>query len=311
MNKVEKVWVLSDSADKYPVLLSGAKEMADDVAVIWVGAGEQAQKIATQGASQVHWIEPAPSEMMESYARAISELIASDGKKALVLISATRRGKAMAAKLSVLLEAGCVNDVAAIFIHEDGSASAQHMVFGGLALGKEKLSSKLMIATVGNNTFEQKALSSQAQVVKMDAKPHSAGIVCKERLPKQESRVDLTVAKRIVGVGRGLNKQEDLGMIEELSRAIGAEMACSRPIAESEKWMTHDRYIGVTGVQVAPDVYLAVGISGQVQHMVGVSSAQTIFAINKDKSAPIFEQADYGIVGDLYKIIPALVSALK
>lgn len=311
MKKVAKVWVLSDVADKYSLLLSGAKDMADEVDAIWIGDEAQAKQIATQGASQVHWIERASSEMVESYAQAVSELISADGKKALVLISATRRGKAMAAKLSVMLKAACVNDVAALCVNDDETVSAQHMVFGGLALGKEKLSSEVMIVTVGNNTFEQKALSSQAAVVKVNAQAHSAGIVCKENRPKQESSVDLTIAKKIVGVGRGVGKQDDLALIEGLSNAIGAEMACSRPIAEAEKWMSHDRYIGVTGIQIAPDIYLAVGISGQIQHMVGVSSAQTIFAINKDKSAPIFEQADYGIVGDLYKIVPALVNALK
>jgi len=109
----------------------------------------------------------------------------------------------------------------------------------------------------------------------------------------------------------GIAKEEDRAMARALCEALGAELGCSRPIAESEKWMEHERYIGISSVMPKPEIYISIGISGQIQHMVGVKDAGKIIVINKDKNAPIFDYADYGIVGDLYKVIPALVNTLK
>ena len=122
--------------------------------------------------------------------------------------------------------------------------------------------------------------------------------------------MDLSKAKRVVGVGRGLAAQDDLKMVHELAAVLNAEVGCSRPIAEGENWMERERYIGVSGVLLKSDLYLTLGISGQIQHMVGANASQTIFAINKDKNAPISQYADYGIVGDAVKILPALTAAL-
>lgn len=311
MKKIDKIWVFSDSLEKYATLLCGANDLSDDVSAIWIGDEAGAKKLATQGAAKVYWCQRDDSSILEDYMTTVAKVIGSEAKKALVLISATKRGKAIAAKLSVALKVACVNDGSVIQVAEDGSVSVKHMVFGGLALGEEKLSSNIAIVTAGNSAFEPKEMSSQGEVVNVQAEKRSSGIVCKERKAKKQGGVDLTSAKHIVGVGRGIGKQEDLAMVAELAQVLTAEMGCSRPIAEAEQWMDRDLYIGVTGVQIKPDLYLAVGISGQIQHMVGASAAQTIFAINKDKSAPIFQMADYGIVGDLYKVLPALTKLLK
>ena len=123
--------------------------------------------------------------------------------------------------------------------------------------------------------------------------------------------VDLNAAPRVIGVGRGLKAKEDLALIEALAEAVKAEIACSRPVAEGLNWMGKDRYIGSSGARITPQLYLAVGISGQLQHMVGVVGAETIVAINSDPNAVVFTQADYGLVGDLYELVPAITSALK
>jgi electron transfer flavoprotein alpha subunit len=123
--------------------------------------------------------------------------------------------------------------------------------------------------------------------------------------------VDLNAAHRVIGVGRGLKAKEDLALIEALADAIGAEIACSRPVAEGLNWMGKDRYIGSSGAHIAPQLYLAIGISGQLQHMVGVHGAETIVAINSDPNAAVFTQTDYGLVGDLYQLVPAIAAALK
>jgi len=123
--------------------------------------------------------------------------------------------------------------------------------------------------------------------------------------------VDLNSAHRVIGVGRGLKAREDLAIMEELAQALEAEVACSRPVAEGLNWMGKDRYIGSSGAHIAPQLYLAVGISGQLQHMVGVTGAETIVAINTDPNAAIFKGADHGLVGDLYQLVPAITAALK
>ena len=123
--------------------------------------------------------------------------------------------------------------------------------------------------------------------------------------------VDLSAAQRVIGVGRGLKAREDLAMIEELAQALQAEIACSRPVAEGLNWMGKDRYIGSSGARIAPQLYVAIGISGQLQHMVGVTGADTIVAINSDPNAAVFSQTDYGLVGDLYQLVPAITAALK
>src|SRR5581483_378418 len=123
-------------------------------------------------------------------------------------------------------------------------------------------------------------------------------------------QADLAAAHRVVGVGRGLKAQGDLALIEDLARALQAEVACSRPVAEGLNWMGKDRYIGSSGARISPQLYLAVGISGQLQHMVGVTGAETVVAINTDPNAAVFAACDYGLVGDLYQLVPAITAAL-
>ena len=148
-------------------------------------------------------------------------------------------------------------------------------------------------------------------VIAVEKVAPAAAIVVKERRAKAAASVDLTKAKRVIGIGRGIAKQEDIAMIEAFAKAIGAEIGCSRPIAEGEHWMERERYIGVSGTQLKADIYIALGISGQIQHMVGAADCGVILAVNKDKNAPIFKDADAGIVGDLYKIVPELTRALS
>jgi electron transfer flavoprotein alpha subunit len=136
------------------------------------------------------------------------------------------------------------------------------------------------------------------------------GVVLIETRAKGGESVDLTAAKRVVGVGRGFAAESDLELARVLAAKLGAEVACSRPIAEGVNWMPAERYLGVSGATIKPDLYLAVGISGQVQHLVGVNHSKVIVAVNKDPKAPIFAQADFGVVGDLYQVLPALTAAL-
>jgi electron transfer flavoprotein alpha subunit len=140
----------------------------------------------------------------------------------------------------------------------------------------------------------------------------AAAIRQKPEAPFRESAraVDLTTAEIIVSVGRGIKEKDNIPIVEELAKALGAELAASRPICDAG-WLPMERQVGSSGQTVAPKVYMAVGISGAIQHLVGMKGAKIIVAINKDANAPIFEVADYGIVGDLFEVVPALVEEVK
>ncbi len=246
-----------------------------------------------------------------NYAESIAALL-KDKHPAMLLLAATKRGKALAARLSVQLNAALVNDATAVDI-VDGHICAEHRMYGGLAFAQEKINSPLAIITLAPGVQEP-CTSDTSHQCPTETVPYVAPrheILCRERRAKAASSVDLSKAKRVVGVGRGLAAQDDLKMVHELAAVLNAEVGCSRPITEGENWMERERYIGVSGVLLKSDLYLTLGISGQIQHMVGGNGAKVIVAINKDKNAPIFNYADYGLVGDIYKVVPALISQLS
>jgi len=154
--------------------------------------------------------------------------------------------------------------------------------------------------------------ASAAAVKKMPVTVDGAAIRQRPEAPFQEARqaVDLSQAERIVSVGRGIKGQEHLKIAQDLAKALGAEIAASRPICDAG-WLPMDRQIGSSGQTVAPKLYVALGISGAIQHLVGMKGSRTIVAVNKDPEAPIFEIADYGIAGDLFEIVPALIAELN
>jgi electron transfer flavoprotein alpha subunit len=184
-------------------------------------------------------------------------------------------------------------------INTDVRVSAEPPVFASFQAGAYRADK----AEAGEARAEVKPLEVNMAEVEIRTKPE-------EKFQEAKQAVDLTQAPLIVAVGRGIKSQENIALIEELARSLGAEIAASRPICDNE-WLPMDRQIGSSGQTVAPKLYLAVGISGAIQHVVGMKNSQTIVAINKDPEAPIFDIADYGIVGDLFEIVPALTTEIK
>jgi electron transfer flavoprotein alpha subunit len=187
------------------------------------------------------------------------------------------------------------------------------MVYGGSAFRVEQCLSTPGFFLVSDGACAEPCEPSgkEAPIVSAELVQDDGRVRFVERKPRSVESVNLTVAKRVISVGRGLEKQEDLGLIQNLANALEAEVGCSRPIAEGNNWLARERYIGVSGVMLSPDIFMTVGVSGQVQHMVGATSSKTIFAINKDKNAPVFKHADYGIVGDLYDVVPQIIEKLQ
>ncbi len=312
MSKYSTVWVFSDTESRLAELLGGARQLGEHVHVAAQGP-QQAALAFRLGANAVYDLGPLPAErIVEDYADTLAQVIRSHSPQALLLLPASRRGKTLAARLGARLDAGVVNDVAELQL-EAQQPVATHMVYGGLAFGKEQIHTAYAVVTLGSGVFapaqEDSARSGTATFLDFIAPPHAIG--CVSRRAKQGENVNLDKARWVVSVGRGIGSRQNIELAAALSQAIGAELGCSRPVAENEKWMDRERYVGISGIMIKPELYLALGISGQIQHMVGANGAQTIMAINKDKNAPIFQYADYGIVGDLLKIVPALTETLK
>lgn len=310
MSKLANVWVFSDNVERYAELMAGARLWGEQVHLI-VQGNEQVNQVKPLGADEIVVLEATSGlQRVENFAETITALIQEH--TGLLLMPATKRAKSLGARLSIQLNAAMVNDATSVTL-DDGSLFAEHRMYGGLAFGKEKIKTTQAIITLAPGVLEPVEANASHTCPVVSAPyiaPHHE-IMCQERRAKSVSSVDLSKAKRVVGVGRGLVAQNDLDMVHQLASVLGAEVGCSRPIAEGENWMERERYIGVSGVLLKSDLYLILGISGQIQHMVGGNGAKVIVAINKDKKAPIFNYADYGLVGDIYKVVPALIEHLS
>lgn len=311
MNKINSVWVLAEKQSVLAQLCTGGRQLGEEVAAIIWGTKEEAEQAIRLGADKVYWLGELRAETMrEDYVSTLSELIKRE-QPDLVMLQSSKRGKLIAGRLAASLGTSVLVEAAEIRI--DGKVQVKHMVYGGAAYRTEQTVTGTTITTVGAGVFtaQPEDATRQGTVIPVDFIEPSAKSILLEKKAKESAGVNLGAAKRVVGIGRGFANQEDIQLAEELARQIGAEIGCSRPIAEGVNWLPTERYIGVSGAVLKPEVYLAVGISGQVQHMVGVNQARVIIAVNKDKAAPIFKHADYGIVGDLYKVLPLLIEKFK
>ncbi|OAT49968.1 FAD-binding protein [Providencia heimbachae] len=311
MSKLSTVWVFSDATSRLAELVGGALTLGEQVNVLALDEAQSTQAFQL-GATQVFQLTGKPdNRIIEDYADTIVATIKQHGDVGLLLLPNTRRGKLLAARLGARLQSAVSNDAASLVI-ESGSVVVKHMVYGGLAFGDETLNTTFSIVTATTGTFDAAPSDTSRNEAAQTAKwlEPKQSVIRTSIQKKAGNSVELDKARLVVSVGRGIGSQENIAVAKELANAIGAEIACSRPVAENEKWMEHERYVGISNLMLKPELYLAVGISGQIQHMVGANGAQYIVAINKDKNAPIFQFADYGIVGDLFKILPELTRQL-
>ena len=232
-----------------------------------------------------------------------------------VLFPHTYRSRDFVPALAVRLRGGLVTDCVAIAAGPDGVRFTRPMFRGKLnaEVALDGPPPGLVTCQVGAfRADEAKKGTASAAITRVEAVVDPARIRQQPEPPVREARqtVDLSQAERIVAVGRGIKAPEHLELARALAEALGAELAASRPVCDAG-WLPMDRQIGSSGQTVAPRLYVALGISGAIQHIVGMKGARTIVAVNKDPDAPIFEVADYGIVGDLFEVVPAMVAALK
>jgi electron transfer flavoprotein alpha subunit len=187
------------------------------------------------------------------------------------------------------------------------------MIFGGGALRTERVQAKTALVTIASGVFSPHAETPGKTIEIRDIPSIEPAwkVKVRDRKPLAKASVNLQAARRVVSAGRGIANQADLEMVKTLAGLLSAEIGCTRPLAEGLDWLPRERYIGISGAHIKPDLYFGVGVSGQVQHMIGMNGSRVVIAVNKDPNAPIFSQADYGVVADLYAFIPSLIKALQ
>jgi electron transfer flavoprotein alpha subunit len=235
-------------------------------------------------------------------------------KPQIVVLAHTYQTRDFAPALAARMQRSLITDVTGIKGTGSGATFSRPMFQGKLTAEVKPAGEAPYLVTFQIGAFRADAVhkGAGAPVTKMALSIDAAKIRQKPEAPFQEAKqaVDLGQAERIVAVGRGIKSQENLAIVEKLAKALGAEIAASRPICDSG-WLPMERQIGSSGQTVAPKLYVALGISGAIQHLVGMKGSRTIVAVNKDADAPIFEVADYGVVADLFEIAPALTSELE
>ena len=237
----------------------------------------------------------------------IAQVAEKTGAKVIVF-SNNVDGKAIAPRLSARLKAGLVSGAVALPDISNGFTVKKN-VFSGKAFANITINTEVKIISLSTNAYKVVAAEGIAEVVAFNATV-SPGKIKVTNLTKASGEVPLTEAEIVVSAGRGMKGPENWGMIEELARALHAATACSRPVADAH-WRPHNEHVGQTGIAIAPNLYIAIGISGAIQHLAGVNRSKVIVVINKDPEATFFKAADYGIVGDAFEIVPKFTAAVK
>jgi electron transfer flavoprotein alpha subunit len=303
------IFVFSEDSALAGQLLTPALELKKSLAqpVIAFTLNEaDAQKLAQLGADKVVVLQSA-GKWVEGFAEAIYAQVSIAGASVL-LVGGTLRGKHIASYVAAKLNAGMTTDAKALRI-EDGKLQTTRVLYAGLAVCEEEVTLPA-VATIRPRTFLPPATAATAETIETAAVETDIRITVDEVVSTSAEGIDITAANKLVAVGRGFRKKEDLKLAEDLGGVLKAELACTRGVAEDDHWLPIERYIGISGQTVKPELYVAVGLSGQVQHMVGCRESKVIVAVNNDERSPIFEAADYGIVGDLYEVLPLLTAAL-
>ena len=292
---------------------SYGKQLADklgtDAVALVAGTASDAAGLGEYGISRVLHANNASMDNADpqAIAHAISEAASSTGAN-VIIVSHDYTGKAVAPRLAAKLDAGLVSGAVEL-PNTDGGFTVKKAVFSGKAFANVEILSDTKIISVLPNSIEKVAVGGSANVEDFAVEIPSSGVTHKE-YKKESTELSLTEADIVVSAGRGLKGPENWGMIEDLAGELGAATACSRPVADIG-WRPHHEHVGQTGIAIRPNLYIAVGISGAIQHLAGVNGSKTIVVINTDAEAPFFKAADYGIVGDAFDVVPKLVDAVK
>ncbi|MBV9205991.1 MAG: electron transfer flavoprotein subunit alpha/FixB family protein [Actinobacteria bacterium] len=298
-------WIVVGDQPTIGNLITVARSLGGPVGAVVAGPRPVAETVARSGVDKVVWCRAPDDVPAEANAAAAADAVAADPPR-VVLAGRNPGERVLLGAAAARLKAAVLTGARSVTV-DGGDVVVVNAVFGDIAEETVAVSGPVALLLDGGPAPSGDGAS--APIEEVSAPP--LGLKVAETRTHDFDEADLSAAHRVVGVGRGLKAKEDLALVEELAHAIGAEIACSRPVAEGLNWMGKDRYIGSSGAHIAPELYFAIGISGQLQHMVGVTGAETIVAINTDPNAAVFGQADYGLVGDLYQLVPAITAALR
>ena len=296
-------------------LLTAAARLGEPV-VVWAGPGaENAQaRLAEYGAARVYVVES--SELDEYVVAPKADLLAqlvAEKSPAAVLVAGTAEGKEIAGRLAVKTSSGVLTNVVDVTCGEDGTPVAGHANFGGAITAHATVTKGTPILAVRPNAVSAEPAAGRAEVIPVAftlSGAAKASQVTERVTAEKGERPDLTEAQIVVSGGRGTGSAEGFKIIESLADALGAAVGASRAVTDAG-WYPHQFQVGQTGKTVSPQLYMAVGISGAIQHRAGMQTSKAIIAVNKDPEAPIFEIADYGVVGDLFTVVPQLLDAIN
>lgn len=274
-----------------------------------IGRVADAAQIGKYGIQQVISINS--DQDCEFDAQGFSHIIAtvcSEENADIIILSHSANGKALTGRLAVKMNAGSVSGANGLPDLNDGFTLTKS-VYSGKAIVKYKITTDKKVISVMGNSIQPEESGSTAEVVNRSITLPTSKLKVIER-KTSEGIVPLPEAELVVSAGRGMKGPENWAIIEDLATALGATTACSRPVADAD-WRPHHEHVGQTGVAIRPNLYIAAGISGAIQHLAGVNNSKVIVVINKDPEAPFFKAADYGVVGDLFDVVPKLTASIK
>jgi electron transfer flavoprotein alpha subunit len=245
----------------------------------------------------------------ETYANVLHEIAKENGPDVL-LIRSTRLGKETAGRVAQKLQAGCITDAIGLTL-KGQDLVVDRYALGGNTVSSEIIKSKKKVVSIMPRAFEAQKGAAQGLAQKMDLKIPPQRVQLVERRKKIGESANIESAETLICVGKGVLNKEDLGMMKELSSLMRGELGCTRALSSDYHWISEDRMVGISGKRCKPKLNVSIGVSGQIQHTVGIMGSKLIVAINKDREAPIFKIADYGVVGDLYQVVPKLIQRIK
>ncbi|MCL1846585.1 MAG: electron transfer flavoprotein subunit alpha/FixB family protein [Coriobacteriia bacterium] len=307
----KQVLVFSELVRNIPELITAAKSLSESVSAVVIGSEEDAKLAIACGAQKAFLVDVVADTPSEAYASTIAAIV-RDADASALLASLTPKGRAVAAFVAQMLNASCGSECKTIQ-KIDETYSFSRAIYGGKATSFERASTEVFVATIPLRSFEAAASdqTNQGEIIRVASQAATYPVKIVEVVPREGDSVDVTTASVVVCVGRGVVKEDDLPMVNELAEAIGGVVGCTRPIAMDFKWFPQDRYIGLSGKSIKPKLFIGVGVSGQIQCLAGANDSKVIVGINKDENAPIFEYSDYGVVADLYEFVPALIASIK
>jgi electron transfer flavoprotein alpha subunit len=270
---------------------------------------EDLAALGKYGVKKIHQVNNDALKHLDAqvYTKVIAQVAESTGAT-VVVFSNNVDGKAIAPRLSARLKAGLVSGAIALPDTSNGFVVKKN-VFSGKAFASIAVNTPVKIIALNPNAYQVKAGEGTAEVVAFNATVDAPKVKI-TGVTKASGEVPLTEAEVVVSAGRGMKGPENWGIVEDLAKVLHAATACSRPVADAH-WRPHNEHVGQTGIAIAPNLYIAIGISGAIQHLAGVNRSKVIVVINKDPEAPFFKAADYGIVGDAFEIVPKFTEAVK